>query len=56
MDVELISQQKNGRFGPYLQYEMIIDESIEEENSQKNQKPSEEGRILFIDKQISKQE
>jgi len=29
---------KNGRFGPYLQYEKVIDESIEEENPKKRKK------------------
>ncbi|MDC3042465.1 type I DNA topoisomerase [Candidatus Pelagibacter sp.] len=29
---------KNGRFGPYLQYEKVIDESIEEEKTKKRKK------------------
>ncbi len=29
---------KNGRFGPYLQYEKVLDENIEEENSKKRKK------------------
>ena len=38
MDVELISQQKNGRFGPYLQYEKVLEENIEEEKPKKRKK------------------